>query len=114
MAPKRLVHHLRSYRKSIGLSQHELASLLGCRSGAKVSRYEHFKRVPSIQAGIAYEVIFHERLRSLFPGMYAKVEGNVARHAKKLLERQRAQPKKSEEAKVALLRSLAGTSEERS
>ena len=112
MAPKRLVHHLRSYRKSIGLSQHELASLLGCRSGAKVSRYEHFQRVPSIQTGIAYEVIFHEHLRSLFPGMYAKVESNVARHARKLLEGRRAQPKRSEEAKLALLRSLAGTPEE--
>lgn len=112
MPPQRLLHHLRGYRKSIGLSQHELASLLGCRSGAKVSRYEHFSRVPSVQTAIAYEVIFQEHLRSLFPGLYGKVQDDVARRARSLLQRLAAQKIKPHEAKLALLRTLARASNE--
>ena len=41
-----LHNYLRTYRKRAGLSQAEVAFLLGCHSGAKVSRYEHAARRP--------------------------------------------------------------------
>ena len=52
----KLQNYLRTYRKRSGLSQDEVAFLLGCQTGAKVSRYEPFARKPSLETLFAYEV----------------------------------------------------------
>ena len=40
MATHKLENYLRTYRKRSGLTQREVAFLVGCRNGAQVSRYE--------------------------------------------------------------------------
>ncbi len=62
------------YRKRTGFSQDEIAYLLDSQSGAKVSRYEHFIREPSLETALAYEVIFQIPVRELFAGVFEKVE----------------------------------------
>lgn len=42
--PGKLTNYLRAFRKRAGFSQKEISFLLGIKSGAKVSRYEHFKQ----------------------------------------------------------------------
>jgi transcriptional regulator with XRE-family HTH domain len=37
----------------MGLSQDQVASILGCRSGAKISRYERFSRELTLRTAIA-------------------------------------------------------------
>jgi len=54
----KLENYLRTYRKQSGLSQDEVAYLLGCQNGTKVSRYERFARKPSLETLFAYEVVF--------------------------------------------------------
>jgi|SRR6266576_4678451 len=54
----KLENYLRTYRKQSGLSQDEVAFLLGCQTGTKVSRYERFARKPSLETLFAYEVVF--------------------------------------------------------
>lgn len=46
MQNDKLDNYLRTYRKKLGLTQREVAFLLGCHSGAKVSRYERSARIP--------------------------------------------------------------------
>jgi transcriptional regulator with XRE-family HTH domain len=71
----------------LALSQEEVAFLLGTQNGAKVCRYERFVRVPSLETALAYEVIFKRSVSELFPGLYQKVEREVATRAKALVER---------------------------
>ena len=56
-------------------------------SGAKVSRYEQFVRVPSLETALACEVIFQRSASELFGGLYQKVERQVAERAKALHKR---------------------------
>src|SRR5881628_703008 len=84
MASHRLPNYLKTHRKRAGLSQDEVAFLLGCRSGAKVSRYERLARRPSLETAFAYEAVFGVPARELFAGVYEKVEREVVKRARVL------------------------------
>lgn len=84
---ERLPNHLRAHRKRAGLSQRDVAYLLGSHHGAKVSRYERFLREPSLRAIVAYEAIFAVPARDLFPGIHDAVAVQVQRRAKLLARR---------------------------
>ncbi len=99
--------YLRTYRKRSGLSQDEVAFLLGSGSGAKVSRYEHSARRPGLQTLFAYEVIFQVRARELFLGIYQKVERETRRRALRLAGRlTSAEADRMAQRKLAALRTL--------
>lgn len=85
--PAQLPNYLRTHRKRLGLSQEEVAFLLGTRHGDKVCRYERFIRQASLEAALACEVIFQKSVRDLFFGLYQKIERNVAARAKVLSHR---------------------------
>ena len=91
MAPK-LHNYLRTHRKRSGLSQADVAILLGCKYGTKISRYERQARVPSIETLIALEVVFRTPTRDLFAGVYDDVERQVKRRAKRLLKELKSAP----------------------
>ena len=82
-----LPNYLRSNRKRLALSQDEVAFLLGTQSGAKVCRYERFTREPSLGTALAYEAIFKRSVSELFPGLYQRVEREVAARARALAEK---------------------------
>ena len=103
-----LESYLRTYRKRSGFSQEEIASLLGCQSGAKVSRYEQGDREPNLHTVFAYEVIFRASASLLFAGMYEKVERSVRERARLLADRiADAKPDRATSQKLAILESLA-------
>lgn len=79
-----LPNYLRTNRKRLALSQEEVAFLLGTQSGAKVSRYENFDRVPGLETALACEAIFQKPVRELFAGLYESIEQQVAARAKAL------------------------------
>jgi transcriptional regulator with XRE-family HTH domain len=70
----KLKNYLRTYRKRAGLSQDEMAFLLGCRSGSKVSRYECFARQPGLETALAYKIIFRVPTCELFGGVFQQIE----------------------------------------
>ena len=84
MSSTKLSNYLRTYRKRTGLSQDEVAFLLGWNSPAHLSRYEHFSRVPALRTALALAVIFQTSARELFAGEYQKVEIAVRRQAQRL------------------------------
>src|SRR5258708_38807061 len=55
MAAPHLHNYLRAHRKRLGLSQDEVAYLLGAESGAKVCRYERLVRGASLETALAFE-----------------------------------------------------------
>ena len=66
--------YLRTYRRQAGLSQRELAGLIGCSDDGAVCRMERSHRRPSLATAMACEIVFGTSLRELFPDMYEEVE----------------------------------------
>jgi len=87
-----LPNYLRAHRKRLELSQGDLAYLLGCGSGAKVSRYEHFRRQPNLSSVFAFEVIIGVAARQLFVASYVDAKRDVVRRARRLLRSLAGQP----------------------
>lgn len=78
--------YLRSYRRRWGLTQDELATLLGCKNGAVISRLERHVRQPSLEAAYAFEVIFGTAPIELFPGLHARVRKDVIARVRNLYD----------------------------
>lgn len=72
--------YLRTQRRTWGLTQRELASLIGLTSGAHISRIEHGKRAPTVEVAFACQVIFGIPPSAMFPQAYALVEEKVMRN----------------------------------
>lgn len=87
VATRKLTNYVRTYRKRLGFSQDEVAYLLDCKSGAKISRYEHFRREPTLRTALAYEVIFQTPVRELFAGIYETVERQTLKQIRSLSEK---------------------------
>jgi transcriptional regulator with XRE-family HTH domain len=107
----KLENYLRTYRKRSGLSQEEVAFLLGCQTGTKVSRYERFARKPSLETLFAYEVMFGAAARELFAGSFEKVEKRIS-HRAQLLTRKlnRATPSSMATRKLQILKAITSGS----
>jgi transcriptional regulator with XRE-family HTH domain len=84
MAYSKLPNYLKRYRKRAGLSQDDVAFLLGVHSGAKVCRYERFVREPTLRTALAFAVIFGTPARELFGGLFQKVEKKILARARTL------------------------------
>ena len=104
----RLPNYLKSYRRRAGLSQDEVAFLLGCQTGAKVSRYEHMARRPSMETVFAYRAMFDVPVRELFSGVYEKVEDGIRKRARVLAEKLgAAHPDRATLRKLQSLKAMA-------
>lgn len=66
--------YLKSHRKRSGLSQKQLAELLGYDSRSVVSRHECSNSMPSLEIVLAYQAIFRVPVSDLFLGIYQKIE----------------------------------------
>jgi transcriptional regulator with XRE-family HTH domain len=78
--PMQGLSYLRTYRRNWGLTQEELASLIGIVSPIQISRYENGKRDLSIEVALACQVIFGVPPSILFRDSYALVEEEVIRN----------------------------------
>lgn len=71
--------YLRTHRRVWGLTQRELASLMGFGSAAHVSRIENGKRAPTVESALACQVLFGIPPSAMFPRAYEEVEERVIR-----------------------------------
>ena len=102
--------YLRTYRRRSGLSQEEMAFLLGAMSGTSVSRHETGRRLPILETALAYEFILEMPTRTLYEGLFAGRRSEVQKRARGLcrsLEKKRGTPRRNR--KIALLKRLIGT-----
>jgi transcriptional regulator with XRE-family HTH domain len=111
MSAHKLPNYLRTYRKHAGLSQADVAWLLGTRSGTKVSRYEHWRRQAPLRTAFAYEVIFGAPARELFAGTYQEVERATVKRIADLTRRLNAAPvNRATARKLAVLQGMHNVS----
>jgi transcriptional regulator with XRE-family HTH domain len=80
-------NYLRSFRKRNGLTQGEMAFLLGCNNPARVSDYERMRRHPSAEIMIRCQAIFGEPVEKLFPVLSEKVEKETKKRARELRDK---------------------------
>jgi transcriptional regulator with XRE-family HTH domain len=72
--------YLRTHRRSWGLTQRELAKIIGTASSVQISRYENGKRAPRIEIALACQAIFGVPPSVMFPDTYALAEEEVMRN----------------------------------
>jgi transcriptional regulator with XRE-family HTH domain len=87
MSPRKLPNYLRTYRRRSGLSQPELAFLVGCHNAQQISRFERCHRLPSYHTILAYKVVFQIPTSELFGGEYQRIERAVRLRARVLAKR---------------------------
>lgn len=100
---KKLDCYLRSYRRRWGLTQDELAILLGYKTGAVISRLERHGRQPSLEAAHALEIIFGTAPIELFPGLHAKVKKDVIARVRDLYDERQGDSSKITRLKLDFL-----------
>lgn len=103
MSKRKLPEYLRSYRKRVGLSQSEMAYLLGLNSATSVSRFERREQLPDLRRAFAYQVILSVSVESLFAGVFEEVKRETERRAMVMARRLLKKPKPTSPHERALL-----------
>jgi len=98
--------YVRRNRRRWGLTQRELALLLGLSSSTAVSRIERSKRTPSTATLIACSIIFGLSVPELFPHLQEEIEEAVLGTAKDLYEQLDEKNNKQWELKHKLLKDI--------
>lgn len=78
--------YLRTHRRIWGLTQRELARLIGLSCGTQVSRIESSKRAPALRVALACQTLFGIPPCDMFPHLHAEVEEQVIRDVYELHE----------------------------
>jgi transcriptional regulator with XRE-family HTH domain len=104
MSVEPLANYIRTHRRKAALSQDEVAFLLGCEHGTKISRYERERRTPTFETALALEAVFGVAVSELFAGRFHQVEQSVVKRAQALVEKLRQEkPSPAIMAKLSLL-----------
>jgi transcriptional regulator with XRE-family HTH domain len=115
MASHTLPNYIRVHRKRLGLSQNEVAFLLGWCNASQPSRYEHFSRIPTMHTALALSVVLGVSVHELFSGEYQKVVKAVCRQAQRLEARLSTEnPDRSTARKLAVLKMILSADVNRS
>jgi transcriptional regulator with XRE-family HTH domain len=77
MSPDPHIAHLRTLRRKNGLSEKDIAQILGFRSKAQISRHERYDTMPDLLTALGYEAIFHVSISEMFPELYKAVEARI-------------------------------------
>ena len=100
MGPQRLDNYLRSHRKQSGLTQEDVAFLLGCENAALVSRYEKRRRLPPLETALACEAVFGVPIAELFAGVRQRALRDVEKRRVELKTRLQMKDRKGSAAQM--------------
>ena len=78
----------RSWRRRSGLTQEDVAFLVGLSVASQVSRHESGEREPDLRLALGYKLIFNATVHELLPQIYLDVAKNVRSRAQALLDKQ--------------------------
>ena len=81
-----LPSYLKAYRQRSGLTQSELAALLGFDAPVNISRYERGIREPHLEAALALELLFDARTIDLFPAFTEEIIADLVVRVQRLEE----------------------------
>ena len=77
-------NYLRSFRKKLGFTQADLATIIGAKSGASVSKQETSRRLPTFLEALTYELIFGKAIKDIFSGECEGVKGSTKKRIAEL------------------------------
>ncbi len=80
---RRLENYIASHRKRSGLSQKEVAWLLGHRSGSEVALFELNRRQPKLDTALKLEILFGIPAAELFAGKRQRYEREIEERLRK-------------------------------
>jgi len=100
---KTLGRYLRAYRRAAGLTEGELAYLIGHENAAVISRLESGGRPPTLRQCLALAVVFGVDVAELFPTLFTEIEDEVVRLAYELHQRLQGDPSATTKVKLDLL-----------
>ena len=103
MNTRRPINYLRSYRLRWGLSQKELAYLLGWDRPDIISRIERKQRAPTLALAMACYILFDTQAAQLFPDISAGIEHLVMARVQELYETIQGDPSRRTKKKIELL-----------
>src|ERR1043166_6090470 len=95
--------YLRAQRRRWGLTQREVAYLLGYRYPSAIWRIEREGREPTLSIAFACHILFDTPITELFPGLATEIEDAILRRAYNLYERLQGTPSRTTKAKLHLL-----------
>jgi DNA-binding XRE family transcriptional regulator len=98
--------YLRAQRRRWGLTQREVAYLLGYRYPSAIWRIEREGREPTLSIAFACHILFDTPITDLFPGLAAEIEDAILRRAYKLYDRLQGNPSRTTKAKLDLLEQM--------
>src|ERR1700693_6179164 len=113
MKTRKPVNYLRSYRLRWGLSQGELANLLGWRGAEVVSRIEKKQRPPTLKLVIACFILFGAPAAELFPDISASIEIDVMARVWEMYEKIQGDPSRKNKMKIGLFEAAIERAERR-
>ena len=93
-----MASYLRTHRLKSGMSQSELAELVGIVSHQQVSQHERATATPSLTAALSYQFVFRVPMTELFPGLVESVKLNVEERLYKMKEKLQESTAKGREA----------------
>ena len=113
MKARRPVNYLRSYRLRWGLSQKELAYLLGWDRPDIISRIERKQRSPTLQLAMACYILFDTPSAELFPDISAGIEQVVMAHVQEMYETIQGDPSRRTKKKIELFEDAIARADQR-
>jgi transcriptional regulator with XRE-family HTH domain len=78
---------LRTLRIRSGLSQREVAEILGFRSDVPALRHERSQTFPNLRTALAYEILFQVPVSLQFPALYRAIEPVIEERISELRRR---------------------------
>jgi transcriptional regulator with XRE-family HTH domain len=111
---RKLDCYLRTYRLRAGLTQEEVAFILGLKTRTFVSYLEGSKREPKLAAAFALYIVFGSDATELFPKLFAQVESSVMARVLDLYERLQGKGSKATPAKLDFLEEVLERAKRRS
>ena len=103
MNQRRPINYLRSYRLRWGLSQKDLAYLLGWDRPDVISRIEKKQRPPTLALVMACFILFDASAAELFPDISAGIEHLIMARIQEMYETIQGDPSKRTKKKIELL-----------
>jgi DNA-binding XRE family transcriptional regulator len=94
--------YLRTHRKHAGLTQGELARIIGYPSAATISNHERLYALPPLMTAIAYEVVFRVPVTEIFAGVAQAMEQLVDFHLTEMEKQLRNEAVRGAHAQLVL------------
>lgn len=89
---------LRTLRMRSGLSQREVAEILGFKTDVPAFRHEYAKTLPDLRTALGYEILFRVPISMQFQGLYRAIEPLIEDRISELKRRLEAQAGRGENA----------------